>query len=425
MKRYVLFTVMALGLLFSGAAAASGWKAKIVGHPNLPPKFLTVDKNTQKLSVYAKQSPLHRLSTFPCTTGQSDGDKQVEDDLRTPEGVYFVQGRKSGTLDWELYGNLAYPLNYPNPIDRLKGKTGYGIWIHGRGKKLVPRDTRGCVAMNTTDLRGIGSDLETGLPVVITDSLDVQEGEAALTPEAARDIDEAVGLVRRWARAWEQGSDEFFAFYDPESFDRAENTSFARFRSHKQGLFGRYPWIRVMVHDIRALPGPDYVVTYFRQYYRTPTLASEGVKRLYWMRDKAGRLRIVGREWQRTERTLDAAFLTRSETEIAPLLEAWRTAWEHADLKTYMHYYDKDAAQGDRSGAASIRDQKRELWGAAPPSRVRILEPKYTLVPEGVEVVFSQSYMAQGGYEDHGIKTMLLAPSGSEWKILREDWRPL
>lgn len=425
MKRNVLLTVLTFGLLFSGVAAAQGWKAKIVGHPNLPPKFLTVDKNSQRLSVYAKQSPVHLISTFPCTTGQSDGDKQVEDDLRTPEGVYFVQGRKAGSLDWELYGNLAYPLNYPNPVDRLKGKTGYGIWIHGRGKKLVPRDTRGCVAMNTKDLRGIGGELETGLPVVISEGMSVVEGQDTISPEAARDLDEAVALVRKWADAWQRGSDEFFGYYDAASFGRAENVSFSRFRSHKEGLFKRYPWIRIMAHDIRALPGPDYVVTFFRQYYRTPTMASEGVKRLYWMRDEAGRLRIVGREWKRTRRTLDGEFLARSKGEIAPLLEAWRKAWERGDLADYMTHYTQDAAQGDREGAASIRDQKKDLWSAAPPSRVAMLEPKYNLVPQGVEVVFGQSYTAQSGYEDHGIKTMLLVPDGSKWKILREDWRPL
>ena len=425
MKRNVLFTALAFGLLFTGVAAAQGWQAKIVGHPNLPPKFLTVDKDSQRLSVYAKKSPLRLVSTFPCTTGQSDGDKQIEDDLRTPEGVYFVQGRKSGKLDWELYGNLAYPLNYPNPVDRLKGKTGYGIWIHGRGKKLVPRDTRGCVAMNTGDLQGIGGDLQTGLPVVISQGMSVVEGRETISPEAARDLDEAVALVRKWARAWEMGSDEFFSFYDAGSFDRAESTSFARFRSHKESLFKRYPWIRVMTREIRALPGPDYVVTYFRQYYRTPAMASEGVKRLYWMRDDAGRMRIVGREWKRTRRTLDGEFLARSKGEIAPLLEAWRQAWEQSDLGGYMARYAKDAAQGDRTGIESIQAQKKDLWSTAPPSRVAMLEPKYYLVPEGVEVVFGQSYIAQSGYEDHGIKTLLMVPDGSEWKILREDWRPL
>ena len=425
MQRLCFLSALLLSLLWASVAAGSGWKATIVDHPRLPPKFLAVDKNTQKLLIYERQSPLRLLSTFPCTTGQSDGDKQLEDDLRTPEGVYFVEGRKRGDLDWELYGNLAYPLNYPNPIDRLRGKTGYGIWVHGRGKKLVPRDTRGCVAMNTNDLKGLGDDMQFGLPVIISDRVQVAESEAPLSPEVSRDLDEAVSLVGKWARDWETGSDEFFSHYDPKRFSKTGDMSFERFKGHKRGLFKRYPWIRVMAYDVRAVPGPDYVVTYFRQYYRTPTLATEGIKRLYWMRDKGGQLRIVGREWKRTERTLDNEFLASARKQIAPAIEAWREAWAKADIAHYMDFYDKHAIQGERVDAKAIREQKIALWDAAPPRHVAFLSPKYTLVPEGVEVTFGQTYIAHSGYEDHGIKTILLAPAGAGWKILREDWRPL
>lgn len=423
MRRLCILAALSACLLWAAPATGEGWKANIAGHPSLPHKFLAVDKASQKLHLYARQSPLKELSSYPCTTGQGNGDKQSMGDLRTPEGVYFVEGRMTRPLDWEMYGNLAYPLNYPNPVDRLKGKTGYGIWIHGRGRNIVPRDTRGCVAMNTPDLKVLGQSLDPGTPVVISSELAVRT-DAGAEAGAVRDLEEAVALVNKWARAWETGSEEFFSYYDPKAYSEAGEGDFERFKAQKRSLFERYAWIRVLTHDVRALAGPDYVVTYFRQYYRSPALVSEGISRLYWMRGPKGGLRIVGREWERTGVTLDGAYLERSRAEIAPVIDAWRKAWERADLAGYMKHFAPGAAQGERTGHA-IREHKAQLWPVATPRRVVFGTQRYALAPEGIEVTFNQTYAAKGGYEDKGIKTLLMVPHGAGWKILREDWRPL
>lgn len=41
-------------------------------------------------------------------------------------------------LDFKEYGGIAYTLNYPNPVDKLRGKTGHGIWIHSKGLGIEP-----------------------------------------------------------------------------------------------------------------------------------------------------------------------------------------------------------------------------------------------------------------------------------------------
>ena len=111
----------------------------------VPGVVLVVDKSQQKLFVYDGEKR-GLLREIVCTTGQAKGDKLVEGDLRTPEGVYFIERRIENGLDFELYGGQALVLNFPNPVDKAAQKTGYGIWIHGRGRLIVPRDTRGCVA---------------------------------------------------------------------------------------------------------------------------------------------------------------------------------------------------------------------------------------------------------------------------------------
>jgi hypothetical protein len=130
--------------------------------------------------------------------------------------------------------------------------------------------------------------------VVISSEMEIRRTDA--DPAATRDMEEAVALVEKWARAWEDGFRGLFRILRPQVLHRGGRGRLFALVAQKRSLFERYPWIRVMAHDVRALAGPDYVVTYFRQYYRSPVLVSEGISRLYWMRGPKGALRIVGRD---------------------------------------------------------------------------------------------------------------------------------
>ena len=272
--------VLALALALPGAAEA-GWRMLLTSQSHGPQRMVGVDKSDQTFYLFERKSPLRVIKQLPCTTGQAQGDKLVVGDKRTPEGVYFVGGRVNRGLDWDLYGNVAYTLNYPNPVDRLKGKTGSGIWVHGRGKDLVPRDTLGCVALKVDDIKAVEPMLEPGTPVIIAEELSwsVEPGE----DETAAFLAEQ---VRSWAGDWANKSDGFFDYYDPELFARSEGAAFAAFKDHKKGIFSRQPWIEVMADAIRVAPGPDYWVTWFDQYYRTESLTSAVGKRFYWMRSE-------------------------------------------------------------------------------------------------------------------------------------------
>ncbi|MBG0778198.1 MAG: L,D-transpeptidase family protein [Desulfovibrionaceae bacterium] len=407
------------------AQAENGWQLHLGSEPYAPPTFLAIDKNSQHLYLFHHESPLSLAATFPCTTGQELGDKQREGDLRTPEGVYFVERRLSSGLDYDLYGKEAYTLNYPNPVDRLRGKSGSGIWIHGRGHAITPRETKGCVALNTPDLASLRGRVPLGTPVIIARDLQWQADGAS--PHAADDADavDAKALEQRvndWARAWERRSDDFFAFYDPGTLGKRQRATFRAFRAHKERLFDGLPWVQVMVADLQVLPGPGYWVTSFGQYYRTASLTSEGVKRLYWIKGDDGVFRIVGREWDRGRLGLEDRYKERVRREIAPLIEAWRSAWQKADLDAYMAPYAANAVQGDLAGARAIRDYKARVWQDNPPKSVRIDDMQLRLDPDGVAIRFTQRYQSRSGYSDTGIKQLVLAPTDTGWRIVREDW---
>lgn len=417
-----LILVVLATLLLAAPVRAEGWKARLNSHALSPERLLAITKDGQTLFMLAHQSPLKVARQFPCTTGQSDGDKLVEGDLKTPEGVYFV-GHKmpAGNLDYELYGGVAYSLNFPNPVDRIKGKTGSGIWIHGRGKSLAPRDTRGCVALNTDDLRSLEGDLKRGTPVVIAKDVAWSEepGEADATAQAL------AGILRSWAHDWEGRGDAYFSHYDQDKYALSEHKAFSAFTAYKRGIFASKPWIQVMVENVRALPGPDYWVTAFDQYYRTVGMTNTVGKRFYWQEAKPGDWRIVGEEYTEASEDLEPKYLAAKTVEVRKVLDGWLEAWRKADLKAYLAYYDAKAEQGKVRGKAAIGDYKKSVWQAKPPAKVEMDSLSVSLNSQGLEARFVQTYRDAGGYSDRGLKTLVLAPEGDGWVILSEDWRAL
>ncbi len=395
------------------------WQVELASHENGPTMFLAIDKKKQLLFMLEQRSPLSLAGRFTCSTGEIPGDKLVEGDLKTPEGVYFVQRRLNSGLDYELYGDLAFTLNYPNPVDRLKGKTGSGIWIHGRGNQLTPRETKGCVALNNPDLHSLDPKLVSGTPVLIAGDVSWTDRlEDAAVPK------ELLHKVQDWANAWETKDESFFSFYHPAYFSKSGNQSFSAFRDHKVNLFRNLPWIQVMLHDVRVMAGPDYWVTWFGQYYRSASFSSEGVKRLYWMRDESGELRIVGMEWENMNLGLDGRYLATIGTSTLRFIESWREAWETANLGTYMTFYDKQASQGGRKGTTAIQEHKVRLWKEKPPMLVGIDDLEISMHPKGVKVSFVQNYTAKG-FSDKGLKTLYLQPDGDTWRIVDEDWEAI
>lgn len=412
--------LVALTILLScGTALAEGWQTTLSSHAYGPERIIAVDKASQELIMLERRSPLREVRRYPCTTGQLVGDKLVEGDLRTPEGVYFVGHRINRTLDWGLYGNIAYSLNYPNPIDRIKGKTGSGIWLHGRGKTFVPRDTRGCVALKVADMEDVATEAAYGTPVVIASDLEWTSAPG----DSEADAQVVAEELQKWAADWQRMDDSFFEHYDGPLLNISEGLDFDNFKAHKNNIFAAKPWIHVMVDNVRAIPGPGYWVTWFDQYYRTVGHVSTTGKRFYWQKDPDGNWKIVGREYVTPTEALDSKYLASKREEALEVVAQWRSAWLEADIERYRALYASEAVQGSRKGVSRIADYKKTLWATTPPVKVEVGDVNVSLHPDGLRVAFTQIFEDASGYGDVGRKTMILSPSGDTWKIESEQWR--
>ncbi|MBQ7738551.1 MAG: L,D-transpeptidase family protein [Desulfovibrionaceae bacterium] len=284
--------ILALTLLcgWPKDSLAENWRTNI-RDIFLPSHFVAVDKEKQKFFFYEKNSPLKLKYEFVCTTGQKPGDKQVINDLKTPEGIYFVEYKIANGLDFREYGGVAYTLNYPNPVDKLRGKTGHGIWIHSKGFGLVP--TKGCVAIGLQEIDTVGPKLTPGTAVIVA--------EGMTPPTAISKEDKLTAQILRqqmqaWTNAWSARSARMFDFYDREAYSKATE-DFAAFKANKERVFKMIQDIRLFNRDIHVLEGPGYWVTWAEQCYTASNHTSEGIRRLYWQKGADNRFKIVGMEW--------------------------------------------------------------------------------------------------------------------------------
>ena len=72
-----------------------------------------------------------------------------------------------------------------------------------------------------------------------------------------------------WNNAWAERSADFFTFYDKENYSKTSG-SFEKFKAQKQGLFETLSWIYIAAGEVEVLQGPDYYVSWFKQWYVAP-----------------------------------------------------------------------------------------------------------------------------------------------------------
>ena len=144
---------------------------------------IIVEKSAHRLYLYEGE---RLVKSFRISTGKRHGDKLVEDDLKTPEGIYFLTEFLEASELPAKYGARAIVLDYPNPIDKFQGKSGFGIWVHGTDdppRLERPYDSKGCVVMLNEDVLDLAERVDLlKTPVVI-----VEEMETVTRDEAKRE----------------------------------------------------------------------------------------------------------------------------------------------------------------------------------------------------------------------------------------------
>ncbi len=239
---------------------------------------LIVDKSQQRLTVWQiKDGEPSMVESYRCATGENDGDKWVRGDMRTPEGVYFFCSVIDGRALPSKYGFWAFTTDYPNFVDRRRGKNGDGIWLHGRDKPLTERpDSNGCIALENQDLVKVSRFIRLqGTPLIVVNKAIMAPRSVVMEQER-----QLRNFVESWRQAWESRNlDEYMSHYSP-NFQSAW-LDYKGWKDKKRRLAGRYSKIKVKLGNIYLYRQDGIVTSIFTQSYSSDSFRSMGIKVLY------------------------------------------------------------------------------------------------------------------------------------------------
>ena len=260
----------------------------------VPSQFLALSAaNKHAIAVDASRSRLYLfentgtgmklLADYYISVGKLGIEKNMEGDLRTPLGVYFITSNLNPKSLKNFYGSGALPVNYPNQLDVKRGKTGSGIWLHGTPPAQyarAPLATDGCVVLSNPDLERIINTVEIRTtPVVIAQNL------KWVAPQT----------VKADSKAFEDAFNAWHAAKSSGDFNRISNWYAPDFTSNRKTLAEWTPTLRaemekqagreIQLKDVSYLrwtDAADTMVVTFSELVRGEKTGR--IKRQYWIR---------------------------------------------------------------------------------------------------------------------------------------------
>ena len=252
---------------------------------------LLCTKSNKELTLYKKEKNKFAKSfSSEVLIGKKNGDKKKEGDLKTPVGVYKLTQRLT-KVD-PFYGPLALVTSYPNVYDKVKKKTGYGIWIHGLPKNQK-RDnfTRGCVALDNGRLETLNSKFDYKKSILI-----LSEKEQKLITKD--DISKILSQIYQWKSAWENSElDKYISFYSKD-FKNLNGLNLNKFKKRKARIFKRSKDKKIYIKNINISPYPSMKnESLFRiimdEDYKAKYYKFKGKKELYVRLNSNGKISIL------------------------------------------------------------------------------------------------------------------------------------
>jgi len=248
---------------------------------------IVVDTDKSRLYLYRNiHQQLSYVADYYITVGKNGVEKQSEGDKRTPIGVYFTGYKLTQPLA-DIYGEAAFPLNYPNEWDTAHGKKGSGIWLHGTPSNTYsrpPRASDGCVVLTNEDIKSLSPILQAGkIPVIIANNLKWLDEDTASNDNQA--LKEAVDS---WLSDWKsQNTPKYLAHYSRDFSSNGIN--YQQWSDHKMSVQASKPNVEISLSGISMFAYPDtdkkLVVVDFMQDFKSPNLSNKMQKRQYWIQE--------------------------------------------------------------------------------------------------------------------------------------------
>lgn len=252
--------------------------------------LLACNKNNSTLQLYKQDenATFRFKKEYNAFTGEKQGDKIQEGDLKTPVGIYRIT-KKIKKLD-SFYGPLAFVTSYPNSYDEFRGKNGHGIWIHGLPTHQIRDEfTKGCIAINNSNIECLEKRINIEETLLIIN-------EKKVLKKTSKDIFSSIlSQLYLWRYSWLYSDiDSYLEFYS-DDFTRSDKMSINRFRKYKTRIFQKDEKKTIIFNNINIIPYPNTLDVYqitFKELYQSKSFQFEGRKILMVKLNKNNKIKI-------------------------------------------------------------------------------------------------------------------------------------
>jgi len=256
------------------------------------PYVILVDQRGSRVYVYRNVGGDLQLETdYFITIGLNGYGKEKRGDQKTPIGIYHVTRYIDGDELPDLYGEGAFPINYPNTWDRRKQRTGGGIWLHGTPSYTYNRSpwaSDGCIVLSNPDFRHIDSYISPDIhtPVVVAEQVNWISREQWMLQRK-----QVMQLLSSWIFDWESLDHGRYSSHYSRSELNAFGRDFREWDGYKRWVNRDKTWVEVEYSRLNVFnyPGEDgLMLMQFDQSYRSNNVEIDSPKELYWRKSADG-----------------------------------------------------------------------------------------------------------------------------------------
>jgi murein L,D-transpeptidase YafK len=373
-----------------------------------------------------------------CSTGEVPGIKTRSGDKKTPEGVYFFTGWFEKKYLSAVYGEMAFPMDYPNLVDQLYGRDGSSIWMHGTNKEIKDRDSNGCIVLANEDIEKISKYITVNrTPIIVTDKIHYTELDDDQTIK-----EQLKAFLHEWNGALLKGSYErYLSFYDQGTISKI--AWWDEWNNIRDELTKSNVQADIRLNKLSIYKHNDVYTALFDQLIQVGKQVQDVGIRKVCLKTEADTIRIIGDIYQSVlsrdnkqkdvnpllsachdlKKYYSASQVMDESRDIKELVDKWLTAWRNKDIKTYGDCYASDFR---------FRQMDRKMWI----EKKKRLSQQYKyisvskenlVVKTGVKTssaTFIQNYKSSG-YRAVGSKELIFKRENGEWKIYRERWKKI
>jgi murein L,D-transpeptidase YafK len=383
--------------------------------------IIVVDKQFQKIYVFHKNGFFSKVFEASCSTGKNPGSKQIAGDAKTPNGIFFVTKMLPNPGPPEVYGSMAFPLDYPTIADKRAGRDGNNIWIHGTTKTLLPTQSKGCVVLYDGDLKRLANFIYLNkTPVIISEFL-IWVPQSNVSQEKS----ELERILTSWNKAFNENDikkiDSLYLQGSEIKGKRREELNYKlKYSNNLNKHFILQP------RDISILQERNNAVIMFDQIFAVNhnsfqgfynKLILEKINNKWYVVDDATVPAGPAKQFAQVKNTQKE---TRSipKEDVQSLVTKWVTSWKSGDMKTYRSCYAPNFRSREMNLNAWVA-HKADVRQNSKNINIRIDNLQISADANIATAVFTQHYSSTI-LKNKGKKKLELRKINGEWKIYRE-----